>query len=124
VGSPVRGRSATGGGNSIEDDGMNFFNRSSQSIFLRSEFSNYMMPISCTLRPAALKPLEMYLLVWDFSNMRWVRQDNAVVKYRYKDVVNPVLNKAHFGCGTATISGECNSFMISAEPNFYKYDAK
>jgi hypothetical protein len=34
------------------------------------------------------------------------------VKHRYKNVVNPVVNMAHKGCGTATIAGECNSFMF------------
>lgn len=36
------------------------------------------------VRPAALKPIETYLLVWDYANARWVRQDAGRLEYTFR----------------------------------------
>ena len=46
--------------------------------------SKYMAKVKCELRPSALKPLEAYILVWDWHLKKWIRQDVGELEYRYE----------------------------------------
>jgi hypothetical protein len=43
-----------------------------------------MAKVKCELRPSALKPLEAYILVWDWYLKKWIRQDVGELEYRYE----------------------------------------
>jgi hypothetical protein len=46
--------------------------------------NNWLSKAVAYVRPAALKPLEAYLLVWDYTNSRWVRQDAGRLEYSFR----------------------------------------